>query len=202
MRLQSRDGAQRRSSEMHCGTPAQALRRGRNERKHLVHVPEARQRVVGERAVFADHAGDRGRESILRRGVELPLEDRRYQFADGAALRRRVAEHLRDHRTEPFVQGGKRRIVRLPDLDALSEKPDRGERVAASQQARERDRTPLLRRAAIVRGQRDGVKRRRGASRNSEKTAAFRPVKNSGRDRSNASGSARILRLRGALDLR
>jgi hypothetical protein len=121
-RLQSRDGAERLASAMHRGTPAQALRSGRNERERLVHVPEARLRVMGERGVRADDALDGGPESIACRALELPLEDRRHQLADGGALRRRVAEHLRNYGAEPFVQGSKRRIVRLPDLDAFAKK--------------------------------------------------------------------------------
>jgi hypothetical protein len=77
---------------------------------------------MDERGVRTDHALDGRRESIPCRAVELPLEDRRYQFADGGALRQRVADHLRDHRAEPFVQDSKRRIVRLPDLDAFAKK--------------------------------------------------------------------------------
>jgi hypothetical protein len=77
---------------------------------------------MDERGIRADHALDGGRESIARPAVELPLEDRRYQFADGGALRGRVADHLRNYRAEPFVQGSKRRIVRLPDLDPFAKK--------------------------------------------------------------------------------
>jgi hypothetical protein len=120
--LQSLDGAKRLPSAMHCRTPAQALRCGRNERERLVYVPKARRNVMDERGVRADHALDGGRESIACRAVELPLEYRRYQFDDGRALRQRVADHLRNYRAEPFVQGSKRRIVRLPDLDTFAKK--------------------------------------------------------------------------------
>ena len=107
---------------MHGGAPAQALRCRRNERERLVYLLEARLHVVGERGVRADHAFDGALEPIAVRAVEMPLEDRRHQFADGGALRWRVGDHLRNYHAEPLVQGSKRRIVPVADLDARTKK--------------------------------------------------------------------------------
>lgn len=110
---------------MYCGVPAQALRCGCNQRERLVYLLETRLHVVGERGVRTDHARDAGPEPTAVRAVHLPLEDGRNQFADGAALRGRVGEHLRNYGAEPFVHGSQGRIVRAADLHALAKKADR-----------------------------------------------------------------------------
>lgn len=87
-----------------------------------MYLLEARPHVVGERGVRADHDLDGGRESMAARRVDLPLEDGRHQFADGRALRGRVGDHLGNYRAKPLVQGSKRRIVQLANLDTPAKK--------------------------------------------------------------------------------